>query len=49
MRAVDWITTKKGGISDVVYAGGVLVQVEEWGEMTIQVKTPTGQGQMKLT
>jgi hypothetical protein len=23
-RAADWITTQKGGTSDVVYAGGVL-------------------------
>ena len=48
-RVADWITTQKGGTSDVVYAGGVLAQVEEWGEMTIQVKTPTGEGKMKLT
>ncbi|KAF2025066.1 hypothetical protein EK21DRAFT_23864, partial [Setomelanomma holmii] len=38
-----------GGPSDVVYAGGVLAQVEEWGETTIQVETSTGEGQMKLT
>jgi hypothetical protein len=48
-RGTDWILTKKGGPSDCVYAGGVLAQVEEWGETTIQVKTPTGEGQMKLT
>ncbi|KAI2478292.1 hypothetical protein Ptr902_10487 [Pyrenophora tritici-repentis] len=35
--------------STTVYAGGALTQVEEWGETTIQVKTPTGEGQMKLT
>jgi hypothetical protein len=48
-RGPDWITTKKGGPSDCVYAGGVLAQVEEWGETYIRVKTPTGEGQMKLT
>ena len=48
-RGTNWILTKKGGPSDCVYAGGVLAQVEEWGEMTIRVKTPTGEGQMKLT
>lgn len=32
-----------------MYAGGALVQVEEWGETVVQVKTPTGEGQMKLT
>jgi hypothetical protein len=48
-RAADWIMVQKGGTSDVVYAGGVLAHVEECGEMTIQVKTPTGDGQMKLT
>jgi hypothetical protein len=45
-RGADWTTTQKGGSSDVVYAGGVLAQVEEWGETTIQVKTPTGEGQI---
>jgi hypothetical protein len=45
----SWNTTKKGVSSDVVYAGGALAQVEEWGETTVQVKTPTGEGQMKLT
>jgi hypothetical protein len=48
-KGADWISTKRGGPSDYVYAGGVLAQVEEWGETTIQVKTPTGEGQMKLT
>jgi hypothetical protein len=48
-RGADWTTTQKGGSSDVVYAGGVLAQVEEWGETYIRVKTPTGEGQMKLT
>jgi hypothetical protein len=48
-RGTEWISTKRGGPSDVVYAGGALAQVEEWGETTIQVKTPTGEGQMKLT
>ncbi|KAF7574075.1 hypothetical protein PtrM4_056980 [Pyrenophora tritici-repentis] len=48
-KGADWILTKKGGPSDCVYAGGALTQVEEWGETTIQVKTPTGEGQMKLT
>jgi hypothetical protein len=48
-RGADWITTKRGGSSDCVYAGGVLAQVEEWGETYIRVKTPTGEGQMKLT
>jgi hypothetical protein len=47
-RGTDWISTKKGGPSDCVYAGGVLAQVEEWGETYIRVKTPTGEGQMKL-
>jgi hypothetical protein len=45
----SWNTTKKGVSSDVVYAGGALAQVEEWGETTVQVKTPTGEGQIKLT
>jgi hypothetical protein len=31
-RRADWITIQKGGSSDVVYAGGVLAQVEEWGD-----------------
>jgi hypothetical protein len=48
-RGPDWITTKRGGPSDCVYAGGVLAQVEEWGETYIRVKTPTGEGKMKLT
>jgi hypothetical protein len=48
-KGADWTTTQKGGSSDVVYAGGVLAQVEEWGETYIRVKTPTGEGQMKLT
>ncbi|PZD23455.1 hypothetical protein A1F97_11232, partial [Pyrenophora tritici-repentis] len=38
-----------GEPSDCVYAGGALTQVEEWGETTIQVKTPIGEGRMKLT
>ncbi|KAF7450496.1 hypothetical protein A1F99_051120 [Pyrenophora tritici-repentis] len=48
-KGADWILTKKGEPLDCVYAGGALTQVEEWGETTIQVKTPTGEGQMKLT
>ncbi|PZC88370.1 hypothetical protein A1F95_10962 [Pyrenophora tritici-repentis] len=48
-KGADWILTKRGRPSDCVYAGGALTQVEEWGETTIQVKTPTGEGQMKLT
>ena len=32
-----------------MYASGILAQVEEWGEMYIRVKTPTREGQMKLT
>jgi hypothetical protein len=27
----------------------VLAQIEEWGEIALNVKTPTGQNQMKLT
>jgi hypothetical protein len=42
-------TAQKRGSSDIVYAGGVLAQVEEWGKMTTHVKTLTGEGQMKLT
>ena len=48
-KDASWNTTKKGGSLDVVYAGGALVQVEEWGETSIQVKTPTGVGYIKLT
>ncbi|KAI1562171.1 hypothetical protein PtrEW13061_012143, partial [Pyrenophora tritici-repentis] len=48
-KGADWILTKKGEPLDCVYAGGALTQVEEWGETTIQVKTPTGEGHMKLT
>jgi hypothetical protein len=48
-RGAYWTTTQKGGSSDVVYAGGVLVQVGAGGETYIRVKTPTGEGQMKLT
>jgi hypothetical protein len=43
-RGADWISTKRGGPSDWVYAGGVLAQVEEWGGTSIRVKTPTGEG-----
>ncbi|KAF1925282.1 uncharacterized protein M421DRAFT_32260, partial [Didymella exigua CBS 183.55] len=38
-----------GEPTDYVYAGGVLAQIEEWGEVVLSVKTPTGQSQMKLT
>ncbi|KAF2621446.1 hypothetical protein BU25DRAFT_354400, partial [Macroventuria anomochaeta] len=38
-----------GEPTDYVYAGGVLAQIEEWGEVVLNVSTPTGQSQMKLT
>jgi hypothetical protein len=48
-RGASWATVQKGGPSDVVYAGQMLAQVGEWGETTIQVKIPAGEGQIKLT
>jgi hypothetical protein len=48
-RGPNWTTIKKGEPTDYVYAGGVLAQIEEWGEIVLNVKTPTGQSQMKLT
>jgi hypothetical protein len=48
-KGPQWNTSKRGGPTDVVYAEGALVQVQEWGKTVIQVKTPTGEGQMKLT
>lgn len=48
-KDASWNTTKKGKSLDVVYAGGALVQVKEWSETVVRVKTPTGEGQMKLT
>jgi hypothetical protein len=32
-----------------VYAGGVLAQIEEWGEVLLKVQTPTRQADIKLT
>ena len=48
-KGSNWTTIKKGESTDYVYAGGVLAQIEEWGEVVLSVKTPTGQSQMKLT
>ena len=43
-KGQNWITTKKGRPTDTVYAGGTLVQIEEWGEMTIQIRSLIGEG-----
>ncbi|KAF1930459.1 uncharacterized protein M421DRAFT_3521 [Didymella exigua CBS 183.55] len=48
-RGLNWTTIKKGEPADYFYAGGVLAQIEEWGEVVLSVKTLTGQSQMKLT
>jgi hypothetical protein len=48
-RGANWIPLKRGRMLDVVCAGGVYTQVKEWGTTTINAKTLTGEGKMKLT
>lgn len=48
-RSFGWRTTAQAQQGECVYAGGQLLQIEEWGEVELQVDTPSGRQPFKLT
>jgi len=48
-RSFGWRTTAQAQPGECVYAGGQVLQIEEWGEVELHVNTPTGRQPFKLT
>jgi hypothetical protein len=48
-RSFGWKTTAQAQPGECVYAGGQLLQIEGWGEVELQVNTPSGRQPFKLT
>ncbi|KAF2023765.1 hypothetical protein EK21DRAFT_118455 [Setomelanomma holmii] len=48
-KAFGWTKTAQARPGDCMYAGGQLLQIEEWGEVQLQVDVPSGTRTFKLT
>lgn len=48
-RSFGWRMTAQAQPGECVYAGGQLLQIKEWGEVELQVNTPSGKQPFKLT
>jgi hypothetical protein len=48
-KSFNWTTTAQARRGECVYAGGQLLQIEEWGEVELCVETPSGRQPFKLT
>jgi hypothetical protein len=48
-KAFGWRTTRIAQPGEALYAGGQLLPIGEWGEVELQVNTPTGRQPFKLT
>ncbi|KAF7446670.1 hypothetical protein PtrM4_113410 [Pyrenophora tritici-repentis] len=48
-RQFGWSFVRKAKPGEVIYAGGQVVQIAEWGTVVLNVRTPSGKAPIKLT
>jgi hypothetical protein len=48
-RRFGWTFVRKAKPGEVIYAGGQVVQIAEWGTVVLNVRTPSGKAPIKLT
>jgi hypothetical protein len=48
-RRFGWTFVRKAEPGEVIYAGGQVVQIAEWGTVVLNVRTPSGKAPIKLT